>query len=155
MVEKTPADYIAIYEPVMDSIVKAMYYRIAGVCSFHGNYEEMKNFIKAEVDIGKYEGTFEEDTWPFWFRPAKLLMGMVIDCGLWRDVNVSQATAPEEDKLTINIWVWGIKKLTEGAPLLRGDNVLFMRENWWSLYILRARFEDALGLPRHSFALFR
>lgn len=155
MTEKTPEEYIAIYEPVMDSIVMAMYYRTAGMASFHGSFEEIKNFIKAEVEIGKYGGEFEEGVWPFWFRPIKPIAGLIIDCAVWKNVNVSKPTVPEEDRLTVNIWVWTIKKLTEAAPMLRGDNVMFMRENWWAFYVLRARIEDVLGLPRHSFALFR
>ena len=139
----------------MDSIIKAMYYRTAGLCSFHGSYEEVLNFVRAEVAIGKYGGTLEEDVWPFWFAPIKPIAGILIQCSAWRNVNVSKPTVPEEDRLTVNIWIWAIRKLTKEAPLLRGDNVMFTRENWWAFYVLRARVEDVLGLPRHSLALFR
>lgn len=146
MVEKTQEELIKIYEPVMTSIINAMYYRVLGATSIHDKIENILDFAQAEADgYGKFGGELERNKWPIWFIPAKSIGEIAISGNYWKNVNVSEPDTPEEYKLTTNIYVWGFKKLREGALVFSGENVIFTREYWWGLYILRAKLKNALG----------
>lgn len=156
MVELTPEELIKKYEPVMGSVIQSMYYRVMGQSSIHAPLEEIVDFVQAEVDgYGRFGGTLERGKWPIWFVPIEPIGGMAVSGNYWKNVNVSEPDCPEEHKLTTNIYVWGLHKLREDAMIFKGENVVFTREHWWGMYMLRAKLESALGMPKYSLSLLR
>lgn len=147
--------YIKKYEPVMSSVIQSMYYRVMGQSSIHAPLENILKFVEAEVEYGRFGGELERDKWPIWFLPLKSIGGMAISGNLWRNVNISEHDCPEEERLTTNIYVWGLHKLRDDAVIFKGENVVFTREHWWGMYMFRAKLENGFGLPKYSLSLFR
>lgn len=127
------SEIIRKIEPIADSAIYAVYYRIFGQASLPITIDDFLEFIHAEMETGKYNGDIE---WVVnrerikWFK--------------WKNIHLSKPGV--EEPVTFDVHVWGVTK-KYGAR-----NVVITRVGFWRAYLVRSRIEHVLGLPAYSLA---